>query len=215
MSQTYYEILEVEVSASNKEIDAAYNKLAVEYYNNSHDKEAEEKFMQLSLAYYHLRDEKSREKYDEQLGLTFHFTSRVKIAVRPMLTFFSPYDSKSEFFKGCARPVTDTLENGFLTLSHALAATTYTAMIGMTIMFDSDPDSNIKHIADGISNTSYHLALTLVHGVLTVLSPFTAAGSLISRSACTLFHAEEAELEEPWDDPNDEIYIPRERSMSK
>lgn len=62
----YYKILGVPKSASEKEIKAAYRKLARKHHPdvNPGDKAAEEKFKKISAAYDVLSDEKKRKAYD-------------------------------------------------------------------------------------------------------------------------------------------------------
>jgi len=66
--QDYYEILGVSRNASDKEIKAAYRKLARKWHPDLHtgkDKEiAEEKFKLINEAYEVLSDKEKREKYD-------------------------------------------------------------------------------------------------------------------------------------------------------
>lgn len=64
--QNYYEILGVSKDASQKEIKAAYRKLAKKYHPDSgHGKtDAGKKFQEISQAYRTLSDEKLRKKYD-------------------------------------------------------------------------------------------------------------------------------------------------------
>ncbi len=63
----YYEILEVDRSASFEEIKKAYRKLALKYHpdRNPDDKEAEEKFKQINEAYQVLSDKEKRALYDQ------------------------------------------------------------------------------------------------------------------------------------------------------
>jgi curved DNA-binding protein len=65
----YYEILGVPRTASQKEISAAFRKLARKYHPdvNAGNKEAETRFKEISEAHDTLRDAKKREMYD-QLG---------------------------------------------------------------------------------------------------------------------------------------------------
>src|SRR5215831_1084949 len=62
----YYEILNVERTASGEEIKRAYRKLAVKYHpdKNPDDSHAEEKFKELGEAYDVLADEEKRAAYD-------------------------------------------------------------------------------------------------------------------------------------------------------
>ena len=62
----YYEILEVDKSASQEEIKRAYRKMAKKYHPdlNPDDKEAEQKFKEANTAYEILSDEEKRSRYD-------------------------------------------------------------------------------------------------------------------------------------------------------
>ncbi|MEX2535282.1 MAG: DnaJ C-terminal domain-containing protein [Trueperaceae bacterium] len=62
----YYKILEVPRSASQKEIRAAFRKLAAKHHPDRHkdDKQAEERFKEVNEAYTVLRDEEKRKVYD-------------------------------------------------------------------------------------------------------------------------------------------------------
>ncbi len=62
----YYEILEVNKSASGEEIKRAFRKLAMQYHpdRNPGDKEAETKFKEINEAYEVLKDEQKRAAYD-------------------------------------------------------------------------------------------------------------------------------------------------------
>jgi len=62
----YYEILEVERTASDDTIKKSYRKLALQYHpdRNPGNKEAEEKFKEASEAYEVLRDQEKRRLYD-------------------------------------------------------------------------------------------------------------------------------------------------------
>ena len=62
----YYEILDVEKSASGSEIKKAYRKLAMKNHpdRNPGDKAAEERFKEASEAYSVLSDEEKRQRYD-------------------------------------------------------------------------------------------------------------------------------------------------------
>ena len=62
----YYEVLGVERTASDKEIKAAYRKLALQYHpdKNPGDKSAEERFKEAAEAYAVLSDAEKRARYD-------------------------------------------------------------------------------------------------------------------------------------------------------
>ncbi|EGD73898.1 molecular chaperone DnaJ [Salpingoeca rosetta] len=66
-SQTYYELLEVNVEASPKEIRRSFKKLALRLHpdKNPGDPEAHDKFVQLNAAFEVLKDPKLRKIYDE------------------------------------------------------------------------------------------------------------------------------------------------------
>jgi len=63
---SYYEILEIERTATQEEIKKAYRKMALKYHpdRNQNDKEAEEKFKLVNEAYQVLSDENKRAVYD-------------------------------------------------------------------------------------------------------------------------------------------------------
>lgn len=63
----YYQILEVDKSASQAEIKKAYRKIAIKYHpdKNPGDKEAEQKFKLAAEAYSVLSDEQKRQRYDQ------------------------------------------------------------------------------------------------------------------------------------------------------
>lgn len=68
---TYYNLLQVEATASSLEIKKAYRKLAIKYHpdKNPNNEEAAETFKQISEAYQVLMDDNLRVKYD-QVGLS-------------------------------------------------------------------------------------------------------------------------------------------------
>jgi chaperone protein DnaJ len=63
----YYKILEIPKTADDKEIKAAYRKLARKYHPdvNQNDKASEEKFKEIGEAYEVLSDKEKRAKYDQ------------------------------------------------------------------------------------------------------------------------------------------------------
>ncbi len=62
----YYEILEIQRTASGEEIKKAYRKMALKYHpdRNPDDKDAEEKFKKINEAYQVLSDQEKRQIYD-------------------------------------------------------------------------------------------------------------------------------------------------------
>ena len=68
MQVNYYEILEIEKTASGEEIKKAYRKLAMKYHPDrapeDKKKEHEEKFKKINEAYAVLSDESKRSQYD-------------------------------------------------------------------------------------------------------------------------------------------------------
>jgi len=70
-NKDYYEILNIEKDASEKEIKLAYRKLAKKYHPdlNKKDPKAKEKFIELKEAYDTLKDPIKRKIYD-QAGYT-------------------------------------------------------------------------------------------------------------------------------------------------
>src|SRR6476660_3295136 len=63
----YYEVLEVQRTASEEEIKKSYRKLAVKFHpdKNSGDKTAEDKFKEIGEAYEALSDPQKRAAYDQ------------------------------------------------------------------------------------------------------------------------------------------------------
>lgn len=174
--RTHYDTLGIPATASREEVIEAYNREAPYYQKHAPKGEIyASQLRALNEACRILSNSELRRQYDESL-----FTYKAKLALNAMPVFFSPYGSKSEFFKSLARPVTDTLENGIMTLGHALGATAY---FGKTMLMSFVSEDAF---CESLSDTCCHLALTLVYGVLTVLSPFMAVGSLITRSATSL-----------------------------
>lgn len=68
MAKNYYKILEISENATEKDIKAAYRKLAKKYHPdlNPNNKEAEQKFREVAEAYGALSDENKRKKYDAE-----------------------------------------------------------------------------------------------------------------------------------------------------
>ncbi|CAG9802116.1 unnamed protein product [Chironomus riparius] len=66
MAKDYYEILEINKSATDEEIKKAYRKLALKYHpDKNKDKGAEEKFKEVAEAYEVLSNKEKRETYDK------------------------------------------------------------------------------------------------------------------------------------------------------
>ena len=63
----YYEVLEVERTATVEEIKKSYRKKAIQFHpdKNPGDKEAEEKFKEAAEAYDVLSDPQKRQRYDQ------------------------------------------------------------------------------------------------------------------------------------------------------
>jgi molecular chaperone DnaJ len=80
----YYEVLEVDRTASDSEIASAYRKMAIQYHpdSNTGDEEATEKFKEAAEAYEVLSDPEKRARYDryghagiDGMGGAPHFTN--------------------------------------------------------------------------------------------------------------------------------------------
>ncbi len=71
MSKNFYEILQVDISASSDEIKKSYRRLAMKYHpdRTQNNKEKEEVFKQIKQAYETLIDENKRTHYDWELNL--------------------------------------------------------------------------------------------------------------------------------------------------
>ena len=67
IKRDYYEILEIEKTATPDEIKSAYRKMAMKYHpdRNPGNKEAEDKFKECAEAYEVLSDEQKRRQYDQ------------------------------------------------------------------------------------------------------------------------------------------------------
>ena len=65
-TRDYYDVLDLQRSASDDDIKKAYRKLAMKYHpdRNKDNKEAEEKFKEVSEAYEVLKDPQKRAAYD-------------------------------------------------------------------------------------------------------------------------------------------------------
>lgn len=77
---SYYELLEVQLSASAQEVKSAYRKLARKYHPdvNPNDRGAETKFKLISEAYAVLSDPQKRKAYDLSLGVSQRKTTQTK-----------------------------------------------------------------------------------------------------------------------------------------
>lgn len=73
--KNYYEILEINKSASKDEIKSAYKKLALKYHpdkNINNKEEAEKKFKEVSEAYEVLSDNQKKNNYDNGNNVIFN-----------------------------------------------------------------------------------------------------------------------------------------------
>ncbi len=81
----YYEILQIEKSATSEHIKKAYRKLAIKYHpdKNPGDKEAEDKFKEAAEAYEVLSDDNKRARYDQfghaGMGRIFSLISAISL----------------------------------------------------------------------------------------------------------------------------------------
>lgn len=96
----YYEVLNIQRKASDKEIKAAYRKLARKYHPdvNPHDKTAEVKFKEISEAYQVLADPEKRALYDKFGHQAFN-RSGFGNQEGPLWSDFSGFDFSSFDFK--------------------------------------------------------------------------------------------------------------------
>jgi molecular chaperone DnaJ len=72
--QSYYEILEVSLSASQQEVKKSYHRLALKYHPdcNPKDKGSEERFKEITEAYGVLSNPQKRSKYDDHYAPPLH-----------------------------------------------------------------------------------------------------------------------------------------------
>ena len=72
--QNYYELLQVNINATNEELKKAYRKLAKKYHPdvNINNKDAQELFKKINNAYEILSNDVTRKKYDEELNFNFN-----------------------------------------------------------------------------------------------------------------------------------------------
>lgn len=96
----YYEILEIERTATAEEIKKSYRRLAVKYHpdKNPGDKHAEEKFKELGEAYEALNDPQKRSAYDQFGHAAFDPRSRARGGAGG--NFHDPFDIFREVFGG-------------------------------------------------------------------------------------------------------------------
>ena len=71
--ENYYDLLQIDVNATNEELKKAYRKLAKKYHPdvNINNKDAQELFKKINNAYEVLSNDVTRKKYDEELKFNF------------------------------------------------------------------------------------------------------------------------------------------------
>ena len=71
--QNYYELLQVDINATNEELKKAYRKLAKKYHPdvNANNEDTQELFKKINNAYEILSNDITRKKYDEELNFNF------------------------------------------------------------------------------------------------------------------------------------------------
>lgn len=71
--QNYYELLQVNINATNEELKKAYRKLAKKYHPdvNANNEDTQELFKKINNAYEVLSNDVTRKKYDEELNFNF------------------------------------------------------------------------------------------------------------------------------------------------
>ncbi|MEM7361390.1 MAG: molecular chaperone DnaJ [Bacteroidota bacterium] len=97
----YYEILDIQRDATEKEIKQAYRKKALKYHpdRNKGNKEAEEKFKEAAIAYEVLSDPQKRRIYDRygEEGLGQNGRYQPKVSVEDILRDFGDIFSANRF----------------------------------------------------------------------------------------------------------------------
>src|SRR2546421_6110703 len=94
----YYEVLNIERTATEEDIKKSYRKLAVKFHpdKNPGDKTAEEQFKELSEAYEALSDPQKRAAYDQYGHAAFDPRARAGAGAG----FHDPFDIFREVFGG-------------------------------------------------------------------------------------------------------------------